>query len=266
MSKLILAFFSIKFKIIIKLNGELVMLFDIYLITVLISVGINLSNFTNVLLKSKKYGYKFERIYMKDSNLETSESIEPKGFSMGIPVVSAMLFLTIIPSFIPIINVLSNVKTINQWKQSINHFITFLEKYDIIYNECSFSFDEIEKNKSLFQIKKLSYKHSDICSKEMVESMYIDGVSKSRINLELIKSKKERFEVIKKDKKEEIQKFGNDMVIETELNCKLSLKDKKKLLRAYKNVLLSQRLNMKPIEMAEKIATKNYIKTKKEDK
>ena len=241
------------------------MLFDIYLITVLISIGINLSSFTNVLIKLKKYGYQFEKIYLTDKFVKSviSKKNNYKVFSIGIFVGIAMIIMTIIPSLIPIFNVILNINTINNWHQSINHFIKFLEKYNFIYNKYFCFFDDLLKNKPLFQITKLSYQHRDVSSKEMIESMYLDGVPKFKIKNELRKSKKERVEEIKKDKIQDIQKFENDMMIETELNCELSLQEKKKLLKLYKKALLSKRLYMVPIEFASEIATKNYIKTNK---
>lgn len=164
------------------------MLFNIYLVTVLLSMGINFSNFAHVFWKLKKYGYKFEKVFIGDSN---------KGISFGIILGMGMVTLTTILSLIPIANAIINIATLNNWTYSVNHLITFLQNNDMIYNKYSCFIDEIEKNKSLFQIKKIVHNNSDIVSQEMVESMYLDGVSKTKIKRELIRSKKARLEYLK---------------------------------------------------------------------
>ncbi len=82
------------------------MLFNVYLITVLISVGINLSSFAHVFFKLKKYGYKFEKFFIGDS---------AKGVSFGI-----ILGMVMVPlSLIPIVNVITNIVTLNNWTYSV---------------------------------------------------------------------------------------------------------------------------------------------------
>lgn len=191
------------------------MLFDIYLITVLISMGINLSNFTNVLIKLKRDGYEFERIFIPNPNSKTSKSFDNKGISLGTLIGIAMLFLTIILSLIPVFNVVHNISTLNNWTYSINHLISLLQNNRFVYNKYSFFEDEIKKNKSLFQIKKLSYKHSDIVSKEMIESMYLEGVNENKIKDQLRKSKKERVKYLKKIS--ELLKLYNNSLVNAEI-------------------------------------------------
>ncbi|MCI9434804.1 MAG: hypothetical protein HFI86_06010 [Bacilli bacterium] len=169
------------------------MLFNIYLITVLISLGINFSNFAHVFWKLKKYGYKFEKVFIGDSN---------KGISFGIILGMGMVTFATILSLIPIANAVVNIATLNKWNYSVNHLITFLQNNDAVYNKYSCFIDEIERNKSLFQIKKILHKNSDIASQGMVESMYLDGASKTKIKVELIKSKKARLEYLKEISKE----------------------------------------------------------------
>ncbi len=164
------------------------MLFNVYLITVLISVGINLSSFAHVFFKLKKYGYKFEKFFIGDS---------AKGVSFGIILGMVMVPLTAALSLIPIFNVITNIVTLNNWTYSVNHIISFLQSNDIVYNKYSCFIDEIERNKSLFKTKKILYKNNDIVSQEMVEAMYLDGASKSKIKWELMKSKKSRLEYLK---------------------------------------------------------------------
>lgn len=169
------------------------MLFNVYLITVLISLGINFSNFAHVFWKLKKYGYKFEKVFIGDSN---------KGISFGIILGMGMVTFATILSLIPIANAVVNIATLNKWNYSVNHLITFLQNNDAVYNKYSCFIDEIERNKSLFQIKKILHKNSDIASQGMVESMYLDGASKTKIKVELIKSKKARLEYLKEISKE----------------------------------------------------------------
>lgn len=169
------------------------MLFNIYLITVLISLGINFSTFAHVFWKLKKYGYKFEKVFIRGSN---------KGISFGIILGMGMVTFATILSLIPIANAVVNIATLNKWNYSVNHLITFLQNNDAVYNKYSCFIDEIERNKSLFQIKKILHKNSDIASQGMVESMYLDGASKTKIKVELIKSKKARLEYLKEISKE----------------------------------------------------------------
>lgn len=180
------------------------MLFNIYLITVLISMGINFSNFAHVFWKLKKYGYIFEKVFIGDSN---------KGISFGIILGMGMVTLTTILSLIPIANAIINIITLNNWTYSVNHLISVLQNYDAVYNKYSCFIDEMEKNKSLFQIQKIVYKNSDIVSQGMVESMYLDGASKTKIKVELIKSKKARLEYLKEISKElKVYKLSLDNV------------------------------------------------------
>lgn len=178
------------------------MLFYIYLITVLISMGINFSNFAHVFWKLKKYGYKFEKFFIRGSN---------KGISFGIILGMAMVTFTTILSLIPIVNAVVNIATLNKWNYSVNHLITFLQNTGVVYNKYSCFIDEIEKNKSLFQIKKIVHNNSDIVSQEMVESMYLDGASKLKIKKELIKSKKARLEYLKETRLEYLKEISNLM-------------------------------------------------------
>lgn len=178
------------------------MLFYIYLITVLISMGINFSNFAHVFWKLKKYGYKFEKFFIRGSN---------KGISFRIILSMAMVIFTTILSLIPIVNAVVNIATLNKWNYSVNHLITFLQNTGVVYNKYSCFIDEIEKNKSLFQIKKIVHNNSDIVSQEMVESMYLDGASKLKIKKELIKSKKARLEYLKETRLEYLKEISNLM-------------------------------------------------------
>lgn len=178
------------------------MLFYIYLITVLISMGINFSNFAHVFWKLKKYGYKFEKFFIRGSN---------KGISFRIILSMAMVIFTTILSLIPIVNAVVNIATLNKWNYSVNHLITFLQNTGVVYNKYSCFIDEIEKNKSLFQIKKIVHNNSDIVSQEMVESMYLDGASKVKIKKELIKSKKARLEYLKETRLEYLKEISNLM-------------------------------------------------------
>lgn len=231
------------------------MLFNIYLTTVLANLGIYIANFGTVLVKTKIYGYKWRNL----------GQVNQLALSICIAVV-----LVALDSAIPILNVFGAIKKLCNFNKIVNNAIFELKNKGLIYDNYSIFDDEKEeKNNERFVIDRLVTKASrtgDIVGKEMVESMYLEGASESKIKEELKISKKERLDIIKKGKNEDIQKFSNSMLAETELNCELSLKEKEKLLILYKKALLSKRLNIKPIEMAEEISTKNYIKTRKENK
>lgn len=236
------------------------MLFNIYLATILANLVIDVATFGAFLIKTKIYGYKW------------CKSLLPKEAIIGIVVA------LIIDGILPILNIISVIQKLRNFNSNINEFMFKFKQKGVIYDNYSIFNDEKGANKeenlnekiAINELVMKAKRHGDTSDKELIESMYLEGVSEIEIKnelknsrIEIKNSKKERAEILKKDKNDKAQKFGNDMVDETELNCELSLKEKAKLLKLYKKALLSKRSNIKPIKMAEKISTKNYIKTNK---
>lgn len=229
------------------------MLFNIYLTTVLANLGISIATLGAFLIKTKIYGYKW------------CKSLLPKEAIIGIAVA------LIIDSILPVINVFSTIQKLCNFNSNINELMFKFKKKGVIYDNYSIFNDEKRENKeknineriAINELAMKAKRNGDIIGKEMIESMYLEGASKIEIKNELKNSKKERSEILKKDKSNKVQKFVDDMLAETELNCELSLNEKEKLLKSYKKALLSKRFNIEPIELAEKISTKNYIKTNK---
>lgn len=232
------------------------MLFNIYLTTVLASLGISITTLGAFLIKTKFYGYKWR----KSSNSKKE--------------IMSLVVALIIDSIFPIVNVLSIIKKLRNFNNIIDELIFLFKKNGVIYDNYSVFKDEKGENKeenpneriAINELAMKAKRNGDIIGEEMIESMYSEGASKIEIKNELKNSKKERDEILKKDKHDKVQKFGNDMLAETELNCELSLNEKEKLLKLYKKVLLSKRFNIEPIKLAEEISTKNYIKQIKEKK
>lgn len=235
------------------------MLLYVYIATVLASSSIDVVQYIQFQIELKKYGYEYNKPFVVGKAID--HLIYFVVYSFTYPIIFIIFLLR---SSIPILNVVSAVKNLNNWKENINTEILRMEEFGLIYNKYSYDFNSILKSGEKFKVAKLALDGSDIVRQEMVESMYLDGASVSQIKDELRDSKAERLEIISGEKTKKALDFGNSMIDETMFSLDLTGVDKKKLLKLYKKVLLHEKKTiMTPIEKTYDIMENNYQKVKK---